>query len=235
MSLSRYLRSSSAHHGLNDNNDRIGIAGFRLDARVSESEIFNQDIPTTTLEDGSFANDHIIRKPRTITIDGEIGGFVTGGLPTVDEIERTIPDIGTNKFYSQHSTDGQTAVNFTTEPTAKNPEKLFKNQNISSISAQQQFVAHMERLYKAKMLFTIDTERYGVLENMAIKSFSKKRDNTEDAIKYSLTAQQIEFAATTRSILKRNPAGSGTDSTVDAGAQIGSKVEKPQSLLSAIF
>jgi len=235
MSLKKYLSSSPSNHGLNDFNDRVGIAGFRFDARTSEQESFSNDIPTTPLEDGSFANDHIIRKPRTLTIEGEIGSVFSGGLSTVDKINRVSASLGTNSFYARHVSLLQTAVNFTTKLIDSNPAKLFNKKSINSANAQQQFVAHMERLYQGKMLFTVDSERFGVIDNVAIKSLSKKRSNIDDSIFYSLTVQQIEFAKTTKKPLKRSASGSSTDSQVNSGSQVGEKVKKPKSILAAIF
>ena len=52
--------------------EEIGIGGFTAMVRVSESTSLTSTAPTTFLEDGSFASDHIVLNPTVLTIEGDV-------------------------------------------------------------------------------------------------------------------------------------------------------------------
>jgi len=58
----------------NDGKDgeEVGIGGFTAFAQISEKFSRSAKVPTTFLEDGSHVNDHIIREPLTVSIEGNV-------------------------------------------------------------------------------------------------------------------------------------------------------------------
>ena len=58
----------------NDGKDgeEVGIGGFTAFAQVSEKFKSSASVPVTYLENGTHVNDHIIREPKTISIEGNV-------------------------------------------------------------------------------------------------------------------------------------------------------------------
>ena len=98
-SITDYLAASLPAEIRTDDIQQIGIAGFHADARITQSEEKSQDLPITPLEDGSFLNDHIIKKPTVITIEGSVLDIKLEGLPIPDIAIRTAVALGTNSFF----------------------------------------------------------------------------------------------------------------------------------------
>ena len=224
---------------------RIGIGGFTALARVSEGFSLTSQAPTSYLEDGSFANDHIILEPLTITIEGVVAdvyiekpqesivqstkreiGNITRYLPlkTQSQIQRTnelINDINDKiKQASQAVEDGKQLLDF-----------LGNKDEDGSAGHRETFIGAMEALHYGKQVVPIDMP-YRRYESMRITAVSVVRDNQNEALRFQLAAQKVRIAdviyVETKKLFKKPATGTGgkTESEVSKGVQQGKSTSR---------
>ena len=109
----------------------------------------------------------------------------------------------------------------------------------SGLSIQERFIDHMSRIYDAGIVIDIETP-FAVLTNMGLLSFSSTRSLEDEAVRYVIRAQQIEFAKvkiTAVAALKRNPSSSSYGDREENGDQQGTGQDsaKATSLLGKLF
>lgn len=186
----------------------VGIGGFTLFASVSRETNFSSQAPTTYLEDGSFVNDHIINEPVTINIEGVVSdvtvkqpqlnsfvdnltgtlgsiGIYTGGR-TSSQIGKVVAVIDQARSYIRRIDNlinqGKKILDFFGN---KDPEK----------SIRERFIDEMIAIRESKQPISIDMP-YRTLDNMIITSLVITENNTDKALTFRMTAQEIRLAQT---------------------------------------
>lgn len=219
----------------------VGIAGFTAFVRVSESYRLTADAPISPVEDGSFLNDHIILKPLTITINGDVSDVHVKRSEDVKEYLRAQAEVGNLvSQYAPPATQAQLSKISALANTArdvvikienaisagKQAITYFGNKDTETKGLMEQFIDTMEALHFGKQVISIDMP-YRRLENMVITSFTSQTDNEADSISFTIEAQQIMLAGIDFvQVEKPSPGVNGQlDKMSDKGAQEGSKVE----------
>lgn len=190
----------------NEKKEEVGIGGFTALARVVERTVRSSDIPTVYLEDGSPISDHIIRKPLTIVIEGNVSDVHVSPSNFISAVQRVQQDIGVITQYLPERTTAQASkvsalVNdFTnavdTIDSAINAGQqltgylgLIENAEVNNIKS---FVDNMETHFFGSTLISIDMP-YNKYDQMRITSLEIEKDNENEAISFRLEAQQINF------------------------------------------
>jgi len=228
--------------------ETLGVAGFK--AAVITQQTIKQDAsaPTAWLEDGSYANDHIILDPVQLTVEGNVGDVYLQSSPTMERYREINSTIGRATTYLPERTQAQLSRVEALEATARdaltkaqtavevgqNVADLFGNQDAAK-PLREKFVDTLTALRNNRQLVPIEFENRKY-KNMAIVGLSITRDNERRAVEFEITFKQLRFAETEFS----DPANAfpnasqGTDGktqgTRDKGKQSGQ--EKPTSLLS---
>ena len=232
--MKEYIDAASKDDPRVSDTEQIGIAGFYADVKMNESEEFTQDAPTTPLEDGSFANDHLIKKPVIITIEGNVSSVQAGGHIQPDTAKRARKTMTLTGAYPSNLTARQKELNYHRGKKTTDTKSLYGLAPAEG-SPQNKFVDHIERIYRSGVLIQVETP-YRIMDNMAIISFSTRKTSLDDSVSYTIRLQQLEFVTLKTVALKKykgKATGSGTGSATDEGDQSGSKV-KDQSVWSAI-
>ena len=232
-------------------NTEIGIGGFSALVRVNESTTLTSKVPTTYLEDGSFAQDHIIIDPVILSIDGDVSEIHIKPTAFSEDLSRINSNVGVIAQYLPAKTQTQIQQanaligDFTDRirqvdkiiADGKQALSFLGNQSPTGKDLQEKFIDAMESLHYGKQLVSIDMP-YRRHDNMRITSVQVARDNKGKNIKFKITAQEVRFAATifidASEFMKSPAAGLGgqTDGVTDKGPQAGEEVE--QSLLFSV-
>lgn len=184
---------------------QIGIGGFTLYAAVNKSRQRTAQAPVSYLEDGSFSSDDIINDPIRLTITGEVADIHIPGSnslldlvpPAVSEalgaVRGYLPDraAGTLSKITGIISSVNDRINQIDSAIAAG-QKLFGLAGGGTKSIQEQFLDHMESLYNARQPVSVEMD-YRNYTNMAIVDFSDNKDNVEDALKFSITLQELRF------------------------------------------
>lgn len=228
---------------------RIGIGGFVAFVRVRESYEHRAEVPDVAVESGASIGDHIIVKPVTIKISGNVSDIHRLPSPILAAINEAGAAIGqVTVLASSVLTTSQTAkLSALTNDVADQIRRVdaaieagedlieyFGDLDTEDASNQSDFLDFMDGLREAPRLIQI-TMPFRVLDNMAVTLFTSNTDNQTDAIDFNLEAKQITLAELAYvEARRRSTALDGQlDAVVDKGAQAG--VEKPASLLSWIL
>ncbi len=224
--------------------EEIGIGGFKLFAKTRETTNYVSQAPTTYLEDGSFASDHIVLEPLTIEIEGSVSDNYIKPIESSRLIDRRteaivqtklsrLPELSSQKNKKIALVENLQSQYEKADRQIQNPLGLVGDTTNDNL--RERFIEAMEKLYYGKQLVSIDTE-FRKFDSMRITNLSITKDNQNTAISFSISAQKVRIAKTqTVSIEKvfANPSaglnGQGEDKS-DKGAQQGEK-----SLLSATF
>jgi hypothetical protein len=232
-----------------DVTQEVGIGGFRLFAKISETVKNTSQVPTAYVEDGSPVNDHIILDPLTVTIRGNVADLNVQPRERSQQLARLQAEIGNIAQYAPARTQSQISIaNGIINQAADKIREIdaaidageqaldfFSGNEDATKAIQERFLDDMDALFYGKQLVTIDSQ-YRSYESMVITSFEHTKNNQIDAIEFTITAQQfrqaeirlIELAAPNPS----DGVGGQTDPTKDKGAQEGGEVES--SLLSTL-
>jgi len=183
----------------------IGIGGFYLFARVSDSTRYLAQVPTNVLEDGSVATDHIINDPLELTISGEVSDVHVRSRPieflppaienTVGSISAFLPN-RTQAQLSQIRAIGQSINDRINQVDSlisigRNAFNAF-SPTTQPKALREQFVDFIESVYYGKQLISIEMP-YRVHESMAITSVSIERDNQLETLRFEISAQKVEL------------------------------------------
>lgn len=224
---------------------RIGIGGFSLFARVRERTTLTAQTPTAYVEDGSPMNDHRIREPERLSIEGVVGDVYRGADTTFLQVTPLTDTLGAIDSYIPRVTSFQRVVmdglrntmnaamsRLNDLLTAGNQANTFLG-NLDSASKPlgEQFVDAMENIHYGNQLVSIDMP-YRRYDSMALTSVVIERDNTGSAIRFTIEAAKFRIAETTFVEVQRvdkNPApatGGQTKDAKDIGTQTGVKREQ---------
>jgi len=182
----------------------VGIGGFSLFARVTDSTDYTAQVPTQVLEDGSVATDHIINNPLTMTISGEVSDQhirLAPPLPitipsdsAVGQITALLPN-RTQAQLNKIQTIGQSVMDAVDRADrliniGRNAFGAF-NPQVASKPLREQFIDFIEAVYYGKQLISIDAA-YRTHEDMAITSLTVSRDNQFEVIRFEISVQKVE-------------------------------------------
>lgn len=231
--------------------EEVGIGGFTLLAIVRQSFSLTSRAPTSYLEDGEYANDHIVNDPLILTIEGEVSDIHIRRNPALELQRRVSAQIGAITKYLPLRTQSQIGkiealINDAADAARKinaaiedgrNAWDFFGNKDSQSKGIQEQFIDFIESVFYGKQLINIDMP-YRTHKNMSI-SISVDSDNITNSTSFVITAKRLRFAETELAELTDFfPAasiglGGQEQGEKDKGAQTGEKQE--ESLLSFIL
>lgn len=217
--------------------EEIGIGGFKLFAKIRETTNYVSQAPTTYLEDGSFASDHIVLEPLTIEIEGSVSDvYIERSTQSRLLNRRTekLIDTGLQKLPStQAELNKKTALIESLQSEYQRAERQIQNPlgevgDTTNDNLRERFIESMEKLYYGKQLVSIDTE-FRKFDSMRITNLSITKDNQNTAISFSISAQKVRIAKTQTTNIERvfaNPTADlngQAESEVDKGTQQGER------------
>ena len=224
--------------------EEVGIGGFTAFAQVSEKFKRSASVPVTYLEDGSHVNDHIIREPKTISIEGNVSDLFVLPSEPVALLQEAQAQVGNITQYAPARTQAQLSrvsglVNDFTSAmdkadalidSAQGAAKYLGLQDSDAQSNIEGFLAAMKGLQASDKRIKISSS-LGSFTDMYITSLEVSRDNQNRAINFTLEAQEIRFAQTVsmKTSAAQNAAiatAGQTDGETDKGTQEGEKVEE---------
>lgn len=218
----------------------IGIGGFTALVRVRERYNLSAEVPATPVENGSVVHDHVILKPLTISIDGNVSDVHKRASEAIRQFQRVQAEIGnvTSQYapartqaqlsrVSVLANDAADAVRRIDNLIATGDQiaDLFGNRDAAK-GNQETFIDTMEAYYFAGVAISIDMP-FRRHDNMIITSFMFAYNNEIKTTTFSLEAQKIQlsdlvFAETA------TPAA-GLNGQADALASKGAQEGKPVS------
>lgn len=197
-----------------------GVAGFKFHIDQSEQVNMESDITDHYVDTNSAVQDHIARRPITITLNGYQGEYYysvhpiqdmvskIGSVLTLVENFKPKLDAFTNQIKIRQTQRSLIALNNgdTTEAEKygelagrqeinlkqHNAIDLFKLfQNIYKLtSAQTRAFYYFEALWKSEILFTVET-RWKRFDNMVIQKVTPLGENNADITDFSVTFKQM--------------------------------------------
>jgi hypothetical protein len=227
----------------------VGIGSFTLDVRLKEDVIRTMAAPTTPLENGSFANDHIIENPLQLQISGEVSEVKYSPDQVSDTYKRAVANVGVITKYLPQRTRSQVnkvfnvandvrAVGRKIDSALDDADQILEmfGNKAKGKSVQELFIDSMDKLQRGGQLVAIQAQGR-IFENMMITSMTTSKDNISgNYLPYYLVAQEMRFAVISfTAVSKPNPSkslGGQPDGKKSKGIN---KPEEPtESLLSSI-
>lgn len=194
-----------------------GIAGFKFNVPKQEQIKMESEITDHYLDDNSVVQDHIIKRPLTITLNGLQGEYFYSVNELSDTIAKIVPTLKlVNQFLPKLSAATMQAKNnwakyqkqakLNTDSSLYSKGQLLWNtlngldlfqlyQNLIKLkSAQTRAFLFFEALWNSGAEFTVETswKRY---DNMVIQSLTPLRDNNADITDFTITFKQIRKTA----------------------------------------
>lgn len=225
----------------NKGGEEVGIGGFTAFAQVSEKFKRSASVPVTYLETGSHVNDHIIRAPKTITIEGNVSDLFVLPSVSVGILQKAQAEVGNITQYAPARTQAQLSrvsgiINDFTSAmdkadalisAAQGAAKYLGMQDTKAQSNIKEFLEKMAGLQASGNLIKISTS-FGAFTNMCITSLEVTRDNQNRAMNFTLEAQEIRTADTFFIAIKTAKNASAatdgqTEGEADKGTQEGEK------------
>jgi len=245
MSIRDYLGSQFD----SDEQEAVGIGGFTTTARVRERVLRSASVPTTFLEDGSHINDHIIRNPLTLSIEGNVSDAFFMPNPAIAALQAAQEQVGNITQYAPARTQAQVSrvsglANDFTNAIDKVDSFIESSSRVASYLGLQDdtaksnienFIDTMESLQEGEQLISIDMP-FRTYEQMYITSLEITRTNQTNSLDFTMELQQFRFADTifTEITPAANPSAATngqTEGSKDKGVQEGADV--PQSFLNS--
>lgn len=229
-----------------DEQEEVGIGGFITAARVREITRKTREAPTTFLEDGSHINDHIIRNPLTLSIEGSISNVYQRPSPAIAALQAVQEQVGNITQYAPSRTQAQISrvsglANDITGAIDRVDALIDSGQRVAGFlgftgdegkTNIEKFIDFIDSVHASDALIRIDMP-FRTYADMCITSVEYERDNRTDSMPFTIEAQQFRFASTT--FVEVGPApnpGAGNngqqDGESDKGAQEGEDL--PESL-----
>lgn len=225
-----------------------GIAGFKFHVPQSEQVKMESEITDHFMDNNSVLQDHIARKPVTITLNGLQGDYfysvnrIEDALalitPTLSLVKQFLPKLRnitmqlhlkkTSAKYTYNQKTGQLETKIEANKQNFNAVDMFKifQEMYKLKSAQTRAFFFFDAMWKSKALFSVETswKRY---DNMCIQNLIPIRDKNADITEFNITFKQISRAQTKYEDLK-NAAGRTRQQlmkTQNKGTDKGQKVE----------
>lgn len=227
----------------------FGIAGFKFHIPQSEQIKLENDITDHYIDTGSAVQDHVARRPITITLNGYQGEYFYSVHPIEDTISKIIPTMSLVKQFLpkvrevtqrikarkneqaliQVNEDGTFSKVYQNRILDKdlNAIDLFKLfQNLYKLkNAQTQTFYFFEALWKAQALFSIET-RYQRFDNMLLQLVTATGDNNADISDFHVTFKQINITTSKVESIKdvagrlKEQTAPITDKGIDKGKEV---------------
>ena len=191
-----------------------GIAGFKFHIPEKEQIKMQSDVTDHYVDNNSPVQDHIAKKPITITLNGFQGDYfysvnkiedtlakVVPTLALVKQFVPRLPDSTKQKLaqkYLQASINKEIPValqNNGTEYTLNSIDLFKLFQDLYKLkSPQTRAFFFLESLWKSNATFTVETtwKRY---QNMVITDITPIRDNNADITEFTVSFKQINTTA----------------------------------------
>jgi len=227
----------------------VGIAGFTTFARVNNKTTKKNTVPITYLEDGSFLEEHIIREPILLSIEGNVSDvFIkpTNIIQEAKRLETTIENI--NQYLPErtiaqlHKIEELTSdLNNAIEETNQLIERTQQISSYVGFLAEKnntnKFLDAMNGAYSSNRVIIIEMHDR-TYKNMIITLFETAKNNESNSINFTIEAQEVRYGVPEILIpvSAKNPdtsLGGATESAIDKGVQEGDEVET--SVLSSIY
>ncbi|EIJ2631166.1 hypothetical protein LIR60_000789 [Escherichia coli] len=237
---------------------KVGIGGFSMFARVSDSTDYPSQVPVDVLEDGSNASDDIINGPLTITISGVVADIYADAKPNA--MFALLPDYskyGEVLEYIPAKTQQQ--LQRMNEIADRAEQKILEAKRLADKGAElfglvgnpvqggakgirEQFLDFMEAIYYGKQLISVEVD-YRTHENMALSGLTISTDNQTLETKFEASFTKITFTQLTTTPIERHfkspsaAAKSKTAGVANKGAQTpadNTKSRQEKSSLKAI-
>lgn len=187
--------------------EEVGIGGFVLFARVSDSTTYETQAPTSFVEDGSYLGDHLINGPIKINISGEVSEIFLNPPPQ-SQSDKRLPTVGAVTALAPARTASQAQrvaqiIDTATDRFKEIDSALKRGRNAREFSGnlagtkpvREQFIDYIESVHYGRQLITISMP-YRTHDSMAITGVTITRDNQRNALTFTLTAQKMRIAKT---------------------------------------
>lgn len=191
-----------------------GIAGFKFHVPEKEQVKMQNDVTDHYVDTNSPVQDHVARKPITITLNGFQGDYfysvnkiedtLAKVIPTLSLVKQFLPRLPDStkqrlvKKYQQVTQTQKTPLalqNNGTEYTLNSIDLFKLFQDLYKLkSPQTRAFFFLETLWRTNAVFTVETtwKRYN---NMLITDITPIRDNNADITEFSVSFKQINFTA----------------------------------------
>lgn len=219
---------------------KVGIGGFAMFARVSDSTEYPSQVPVDVLEDGSNASDDIINGPLTVRISGVVADVYADAKP--NSAFGLIPDYskyGEVLEYIPAKTQQQ--LQKMNEIADRAEQKILEAKRLVDKGAdlfglvgnpatggakgiREQFLDFIEAVYYGKQLISIEVD-YRTHENMALSGLTISTDNQTQDTKFEAIFTKISFTQLTTAPIEQHfkspsaAAKSKTAGVANKGAQ----------------
>jgi len=212
------IESSSAEPYLDNKNSTllkpksaVGISGFVFDVPDTEQLNLTSDITDHFTESNSFLNDHIVRKPISITLSGFIGELVfrtPSGIPgdiqeldnRLETVEAYAEDLTPGGVQTAQRVVGQVQVTISainqTVGKVQNLVGLFDGEEAEE-TLQAKAYQQLFALWKTGEIVTVQTP-WAYFDSMAIRSINFTQNaESKEISDISVTLKEMRFAEIT--------------------------------------
>ncbi len=86
------------------------ISSIKIDTFLSEEHSYSSSVTTSPIEDGAFVNDHIIKDPFTLSVNGYISNIATIGIGVLDQAFGAIQGISSVFSGKNKAKDAETEL-----------------------------------------------------------------------------------------------------------------------------
>ncbi len=227
--------------------EKIGIGGFLFYASGGETSTKTATVTSNPVEDGSPVNDHIIKNPKVISIEGEVADIFIESENRPKLIQEIFPPVGIIQDYLPSRTQTQlgkingllATVNdfFTAADVAigKGVQLYdFFTGVQSDTSITSKFLEFFDQVYESSSLLDVECVDT-IYTNMAITSFVVNKANPNN-YSFTISLSKVTEVKTTLIQLVSNASGDakaqGAD-VADKGTQQTQEVD--QSFASALL
>jgi hypothetical protein len=183
-----------------------GIGGWVFDILTRESIDLNAEITDHVVQSGSFLSDHVVIKPRRITLSGLIGENVYNAPGAAEALQELQNKLEVVDAYGGAYTDGmtqklqgaitqaQTAVDRINDIVNKTQDVIgLLSEESAEKTRQQKLYKDIINKFKNKTLLTVQTW-LDYYDNMVIESISATQDETTEQITdISVTLKEVRF------------------------------------------
>ncbi|EBV7108629.1 hypothetical protein XT60_001996 [Salmonella enterica subsp. enterica serovar Oranienburg] len=191
---------------------KVGIGGFAMFARASDSTEYPSQVPVDVLEDGSNASDDIINGPLTIKISGVVADIYVDAKPNSSfslmpdyskygEVLEFIPAKTQQQLQKMNE-----IADMAEQQILKAKRLLDKGSDLfglvgnpvagSAKGVREQFLDFIEAVYYGKQLISVEVD-YRTHENMALSGLTISTDNQTMETKFEAVFTKISFTQLT--------------------------------------
>lgn len=190
----------------------VGIGGFAMFARVSDSTQYPSQVPVDVLEDGSNAADDIINGPLTIKISGVVADVYADARP--GSSFSLLPDYSRyGEVIEYIPAKTQQQLQKMNEIADRVEQQILKAKRLADKGAdlfglvgnpttggakgiREQFLDFIEAIYYGKQLISVEVD-YRTHENMALSGLTISTDNQTMETKFEANFTKVTFTQLT--------------------------------------